>query len=77
MIKLKFVSTHPEDIEMQLTITMKISEWMELAKQLDREYPAWRLSAAIRKMVEQSNAHYEEQVEVESEHGRENLSLRE
>ena len=64
MIRLEFESTRPEDIEMQLTITMNISEWIELAEQVDDKYPAWELAKAIKQMVNHSNAHYAERVEI-------------
>ncbi len=45
----------PGDVEMVLTVKMKLSDWIALQKQLPREYPSWKLSSAISEMAMHAN----------------------
>lgn len=42
---------NPENIEATIVITMSVGEWEKLREQLDNEWPAWKLSSAIRQML--------------------------
>lgn len=41
----------PEDIEMTLTLTMKLCEWQRLREGLNGSHPAWVLTQAISEMT--------------------------
>lgn len=41
----------PKEAEATLTITMRLSEWEELASQLPREWPSWELGQKITSTV--------------------------
>lgn len=43
----------PDDVEMSLTVTMRLRDWTALSEQLANEYPSWELSAQIGRAVEQ------------------------
>ncbi|WP_043345051.1 hypothetical protein [Cupriavidus basilensis] len=46
-----FQIDNPGDVEMVLTVKMKLSDWVALQKQLPSEYPSWKLTAAISEMT--------------------------
>lgn len=50
-MQVKAVINKPEDLEVTLTITCQLSEWIELAEQLSNAYPSWQLTSAINDVV--------------------------
>lgn len=54
----------PEDVEVSMTLTMPLREWIELHGQLPSKYPAWRLTAAINQLVSQAKAQFTVEHEV-------------
>lgn len=54
----------PEDVEVSMTLTMPLREWIELQTQLPSKYPAWRFSAAINALVSQAKAQFTVEHEV-------------
>lgn len=55
-MRTKLTFEKPGDIEATLTITMKVKDWEDLAKQLSRSFPSWRLSLAIESLLQKANA---------------------
>ena len=49
------------DIKASLTVTMSISEWQRLRKQIAGEYPGWQFTAAIDRLVCHATAKYSQQ----------------
>lgn len=45
----------PSNVEVTMTITMKVSAWRKLRAQLNNDYPGWNLGRAIGEMVEAVN----------------------
>lgn len=54
-------TTNPDSIEMTLTITMEVRDWKRLRDQLESDYPGWRLSSAIRSLINKAESHFEEE----------------
>jgi len=49
---------NPTDIEMTLTVTMRLGEWLDLAKELPVKWPGIPLINAIRDMAEKAMARF-------------------
>jgi hypothetical protein len=65
MEPIKFKVTEPRQVNFTLTMTAPLEEWKSLCVQLDTRYPSWRLSAAIRKLIEHAGSEFSgEQVEI-------------
>lgn len=62
-ITAKLQAQSPSDIEMTLTITMKMGEWVDLSRQLPTGYPAWKLGAAITDLTRRAVTHFEAKVD--------------
>ncbi len=50
--------TNPDDIVMELTVSMSLKHWKELQQQLPAGWPAWELSRTINDMVGQANKQF-------------------
>ncbi len=44
----------PAEVEMELTLTMRLKEWKELQEQLNKDWPSCDLSSKITDMVVQA-----------------------
>jgi hypothetical protein len=62
-VKTTMQVTRPDDVEVTLSITMTVKDWSTLREQLAREYPSWRLSAAIVNLVEVKQSFEHREVE--------------
>lgn len=67
MLKTKFSFPSAGSIEATLEITMTISEWQALKAQLNKEYPGWNLTPAIRTLVEKATTNFSSVVEANHE----------
>lgn len=56
---------NPDDMEVELSLKMRLGELKSLKRQLVREYPSWRLSEAISKVVKALERDHQELVEDE------------
>lgn len=43
----------PGSLELTLTMTMPLHDWLSLREQLTNAFPSWQLSKAIRQMADQ------------------------
>lgn len=43
--------THPEEVELTISITAKVREWRELVEQTDNRYPGWALAQIVTKTI--------------------------
>jgi len=50
-MNIKGYINNQEDIEITLSITMKLQEWKSLQKDLPEHYPNWKLGSAITSAV--------------------------
>ena len=57
-MKTQMTVTKPDDIEIELSITMKLGKWRNLQKQLTDDYPSWDLSAKITDMIYQAQKNF-------------------
>lgn len=57
-VKTRFFLTDPKSANGTLTLTMTLSEWDELRKQLQDVYPSWKLSGAIAGLILQAQEHF-------------------
>ena len=53
-----FTVINPEKIEMELTITMSLGQWIKLQDELPDEWPACDLNSKIDDMIRQAEAHF-------------------
>ncbi len=63
-MKAKFRFNNPDELEATMEITMNVSEWKRLKKQLQTGYPGWRLSSAISCLVENATNVFDGEHEV-------------
>ena len=60
MIKARFSFDNPDNLEATVAITMTLRDWKRLRDQLkDTAYPAWRVDAMLRELVEKAEASFE------------------
>jgi len=45
-------------IELQLTVTMPLSQWRELKSQMGDKWPSWDFARAIGDMIRQAEKHF-------------------
>ena len=65
-LRTKMKVINPADFEVELTMTMKLREWTQLAEHIDRDHwPASDLWAAITDMVSQIDETYQPKPESE------------
>jgi len=58
-MKSKFKAINPDEIEMELTISMSLKDWVELRGQVAKQgHPAWKLIMVITEMVAYANQHF-------------------
>lgn len=55
-MKAIFDVVKPENIIFQVKIEMSLKDWMELDKQLSKEWPAFELSRTIHELVRQARS---------------------
>ena len=53
-----FKVTNPDEIEMELTLTMSLKAWKELQEQLLGAWPAFTLARTISGMISQADKHF-------------------
>lgn len=53
--------TTPEEVEVTLSITMKLIDWRILREQLATEHPSWQLSAAIVNLIDEVKQTFQHQ----------------
>lgn len=44
----------PDDIEFELTLNMRLKDWLDLQEQLVNKYPSWELNSKITDMILQA-----------------------
>jgi hypothetical protein len=49
---------NPDDIEMELTLTMRLKDWKELNLQLQKTWPSWEIGSKIYSMVTHAERHF-------------------
>lgn len=59
----KFCLENPETVRATLSLTMTLSEWKQLQKQLGQAWPSWELSAAITDMISTAQKHFKDEHE--------------
>ena len=65
MINMKIKCTDEvESLPMTLEITMQLSEWRNLQKQLQQTYPSWKLSSAIGDLILMVTKTFEKEVKI-------------
>lgn len=57
-MKARFKIEKPHEVQCTLEITMVLSDWEELEKQLNTNYPSWELSQAISTILTQAKEVY-------------------
>lgn len=65
MVKGKLQAANPSGIEMTLTITMPMEEWVRLSQQLGDGYPAWKVGAMITSLTTKAVTHFDEVAELD------------
>lgn len=50
-MKATFKIERPKDVEVTMSITLRLKDWMELRDQLQNVYPSWSLSSTIDTLV--------------------------
>jgi hypothetical protein len=53
-----FEAKRPDDIEMQLTITMTLGKWRELRAAIKEQYPGWEFSVKISELIKFAEEHF-------------------
>lgn len=66
-MKSTFEATKPNEIEFSLTVTMTLKEWVNLKAQMSKDWPSWKLSAAISDMVLEATRTFRPKVTTEAE----------
>ena len=64
VVRGRFFVKEPMNVEMCLTITMKLKDWKELKDQLQECWPSWSLSSLITSMVNKADPCLVEEEEV-------------
>ena len=49
---------NPDDIEVQITFTMRAKDWRELADQLSSAYPSWAFGSLLCRAVSRLHENY-------------------
>lgn len=58
-MKADFRIADPDSVEMSLTITMPLSDWSNLQRQLETtKYPSWKMATEIGKMIQHARLHF-------------------
>lgn len=57
-MKTQMTVTNPNDVEIELSVTMNLGKWKQLKKQLTDNYPSWDLSAKITDMIYQAEKNF-------------------
>lgn len=47
----------PEDVTLQITLSLTVGEWKQVAAKMPDEWPHWQLASVIRNAVEQTVGH--------------------
>ena len=57
-MKAKLELANVKDLEATMTITMRISDWMELKEQLGGNWPSWKFGSCIRELIEKATKEF-------------------
>ncbi len=53
------------EIELTLTLTAPVSEWLELRAQLGTEWPSWEFGRTLSELISKVGEHFDSEFEVE------------
>lgn len=62
-MKARIALTDPNEVEVTVTLTMKLKDWKRLRDQVADQYPGWELRSVISDLVAKAGSHFEEQDE--------------
>ena len=48
-----------DNLDATLSVTMKVSEWRQLMRQMPTGWPSWKFSAAIADMIAEANRRFD------------------
>jgi hypothetical protein len=57
-MKARYSLNTPDNVDATLTITMRLSQWKELADQQGENWPSWEFRHKISAMIREANAEY-------------------
>jgi hypothetical protein len=57
-MKAKIKAQKPDEIEMELTLTMRLKDWKELRSQVQQAWPSWEVGSAISDLINQAEKHF-------------------
>lgn len=57
-MKAVFKIERPKDVEVTMSITLRLKDWMDLRSQLQNVYPSWSLSGTIDTLVSKATKEF-------------------
>lgn len=64
-VDIAFTAASADEIEMSMTITMKVSEWKRFKDLINDGYPGWKVSGEISRLVEVAERNFGSVVETQ------------